>query len=216
MPAGFHDVLFPVDIGLNAKGGPVVDGVVVYRLFSGVEQRNIANEIQAVEWSISRPSLDVSQVADAIQFMRARNGKAYSFRFYDYSDYQANQSEIATASAGQTDFQLKKIYADAAGSFSRIITKPIDPNTYPGFTTPIVYVNDVEEPASNYSIDFATGVLSFDSGHALTDGDVVKVTFDFHCHVRFDMDKMMLNLPYIDFFKWNEIVLVEEKEENNV
>lgn len=214
MPSGFHDILFPVDIGLNAIGGPTIDGVVVYRLFSGVEQRNIANEIQPIEWRISRPALTPTQVANAITFMRARNGKAYTFRFYDYTDYQVTQALIGTASSGQTEFQFKKVYSDDGGNFTRIITKPINPATYSGFTTPVIYVNDVEESSSNYSIDYSTGVLTFDSG--LTDGDEVKATFDFHCNARFNMDKMNLAFPKPNFHRWNEISIIEEKEESNV
>lgn len=213
MPAGFHDVLFPKSISLDAKGGPVVDGVDIMTLYSGQEQRNIANELQTMEWVVNREVLNSTEIASAIQFLRARNGPAYSFRFFDYSDYQVVTGVIGTATAGQTDFQLVKIYSDSAGSYTRNLTKPIDPNTYSGYTTPKVYIDGVEQ-ASGWSIDYSTGVLSFTSG--LTAGEVVTATFDFHCHVRFDFEKMSMNLPLPNYFDWVDIIVVEEKESSNV
>lgn len=85
---GFHDVRFPDAIARGATGGPEYSTDII-TVASGFEQRNI-------NWQASRARYDIGtgirtreQMAEVIAFFRARKGRAYGFRFRDWTDFDA-------------------------------------------------------------------------------------------------------------------------------
>lgn len=194
----FHEVRFPDDIAYGATGGPAYSTSVVATA-SGYEQRNM-------NWSAARGAWDVSsglkkprQLDLLIAFFRARKGKAYGFRFKDWTDYKATGQLLGTGNGANKVFQLVKIYASGAGSETRTITKPVLGTVKP-------YLAGVLQ-ASGWSINTATGVLTFSTAPA--QGVAVTADFEFDVPVRFDTDSMEATIENFNINEWSSIPIVE-------
>jgi len=132
-PMAFHDVLFPLQLGFGAAGGPEFSTQVVVT-GSGHEQRNS-------QWSDARQYYDagvgVRSEADLsllIGFFRARRGQAYGFRFNDPLDNNsARPGEAVSAldqplghgDGGRTRFALVKFYGEGVDMQARRISRPV-------------------------------------------------------------------------------------------
>ena len=188
----FHEIRFPDDISRGARGGPERRTTII-ELASGDEERNAA-------WANSRRRYDVSygirradELAKVVAFFEARNGRLHGFRFKDWSDYRsclpsqipaATDQLIGTGDGTSTTFQLVKRYQSGAQFWTRVITKPVA-----GSVT--VALNGAPQ-ASGWSVDWATGVVSFTA--APGDSVTIRAGFDFDVPVRFDSDALDVTL----------------------
>ncbi|MBX9456120.1 MAG: DUF2460 domain-containing protein [Rhizobium sp.] len=189
----FHEARFPIDISLGSSGGPERRTDIV-TLRSGFEERNAV-------WMHSRRSYDaglgvrtVDQLAGVIAFWEARRGRLHGFRWRDWSDYKscaplqtpaAGDQVIGTGDAVRTEWQIVKTYMSGSESYERPIIKPVS-------GTVLASVNGVTLAPSLYEVDTATGVVTFDIAPA--NGHVVRCGYEFDVPVRFDDDKLDLNL----------------------
>ncbi len=185
MPA-FHDVRFPLAIGLRASGGPEF-ATQVSTSSSGYEQRNAG-------WSDARLHFDAgvgirsdADLRTLLAFFRARRGQAHGFRFTDPFDCAsrddgapvspADQS-IGTGDGVTTRFALVKEYGGDAEPYVRRITRP---------DAASVVVAVAGAPATGWTvadlgwIDFAVAPAP---GAAITAG------FTFDVPVRFAADRI--------------------------
>lgn len=189
---GFHEVRFPEAISFGSSGGPRFATTVVETI-SGYEQRN-------ADWQQARTFYDVgtglkteSDLFELLAFFRARRGRAYGFRFKDWTDYRsADPSDaptpadqaIGTGDGATTTFQLTKRYVSGATTFDRVIRKPVA-------GTVQVALNGVEA-MSGWSVEVTTGIVTFTtppgSGVAVTAG------FEFDVPVRFRDDSLAISL----------------------
>lgn len=129
----FHEIRFPDNIAYGAMGGPEFATTVVVT-GAGHEQRN-------VNWADARGSWDVGtglksqqQLDQLIAFFRARKGKAYGFRFKDWTDFKATGQLIGMGDDGTTEFQLIKHYPSGSAVEVRSIVKPV-------FGTVVIYLD---------------------------------------------------------------------------
>jgi uncharacterized protein (TIGR02217 family) len=121
-----------------------------------------------------------AQIDDLIAFFRARRGKAYGFRFKDWTDYKADGQLLGTGDDATTQFQLVKHYPSGSVIEVRTITKPVA-------GTVKVYLDGIEQ-LSGWSVDTTTGLVTFGTPPAL--GVEVTGDFEFDVPVRFDTDHM--------------------------
>lgn len=218
----FHNDPLPELLELNA-GYVHGHNTFVWTADSGYEKRNI-------KWSISkgrgnvgfaamqkydagdgRPAVDL-----AIAHFHARQGRAHTFPFKDWSDFdigdqddpQTTRQSIGTGDAdstgGTTNFQIFKRYTSGGQNFDRTIYLLI-PNTL------FVYLDGVlQTEGVDYTADDTTGVVIFTSAPA--SGVDVAVTIQFYNHVRYDIDEFEVmmdtdkigrvpNLPIIEVFE---------------
>jgi len=194
----FHEVRFPDDIAYGATGGPAYSTSVVATA-SGYEQRNMNWSAARGAWDVSSGLKKPSQLDLLIAFFRARKGKAYGFRFKDWTDYKATDQLLGTGNGANKVFQLVKIYASGAGSETRTITKPVLGTVKP-------YLAGVLQ-ASGWSINTATGVLTFSTAPA--QGVAVTADFEFDVPVRFDTDSMEATIENFNINEWSSIPIVE-------
>jgi len=103
----FHEVQFPPDIAYGATGGPAYATAVV-EAGGGFEKRNVNWAAARGKWNVASGLKNRSQVSTLIAFFRARKGKAYGFRFKDWTDYQATAQTIGVGDGLVTAFQLVK------------------------------------------------------------------------------------------------------------
>ncbi|HAX90658.1 MAG TPA: TIGR02217 family protein [Rhodospirillaceae bacterium] len=194
----FHEISFPSDIAYGATGGPEYLTTVV-SMASGHEQRNANWSAARGKWNVASGLKHQAQLNTLIAFFRARKGRAFGFRFKDWTDYRATAQPIGVGDGANITFQLVKTYTSGAGNETRTITKPVLGTVKP-------YLAGVLQP-SGWSINTATGVLTFTVAPA--HGVAVTVDFDFDVPVRFDTDSMAVTIEQIDLHQWSDIPIIE-------
>ena len=197
MPS-FHETQFPQKVAYGASGGPQFNTSIV-TTFGGFEQRNINWQKSRGRWDVSTGIKNKSDMDTVIAFFRARFGRAYGFRFKDWSDYQAVGQVIGTGTGALTTFQLSKLYTSGGNSYSREIKKPVS-------GTVKIYLNSVLQ-ASGYTVDLTTGIVTFSSAPGNT--VVVSADFDFDVPARFDTDQLSVRTDGPAIYVWDAIPIVE-------
>ncbi len=208
--SGFHEVRFPLRVALGASGGPVRRTDIV-NLSNGREQRN-------QRWRDSRRSYDagsgIRSLADlyaVLEFFEARRGQLYGFRFRDPVDWtscppggavSAGDQIIGTGDGVTAAFPLVKTYQDAGGGWTRRIVKPVD-------GTVLVSVDGVAVSVTAFAVDAATGIVTFAAGHVPAAGALVAAGYEFDVPVRFDIDRIDVNLAHFDAGRIPTIALTE-------
>ena len=195
----FHEVRIPETISYGVSGGVGFKTDIIEN-FAGFEQRNISWSQIKGKWTISYNTRNKNDLEILNAFFIARRGKAYGFRFKDWSDYQAINTNIAVGNGSTTTFQLIKIYADFASSYIRTIKKPVS-------DTVKIYLNGTLQ-SSGYTVNHITGIITFTTAPA--SGVVITADFEFDVPVRFDTDdaNITINLPN-GGGGWVEIPIVE-------
>ena len=192
----FHEVRFPTGISLAAQGGPErrTDVVVTG---SGYEERNS-------RWADSRRSYNAGygvrsadDLHDVIAFFEERRGRLYGFRWRDHVDWKSCAPSEQPASSDQTigtgdgttaQFQLTKTYGSVEAPWARGIKKPV-------VGTVLVAVDGIAKTETvDYTVDPTTGIVVFLPGFEPAAGTVVTAGFEFDVPVRFDTDKLEVNL----------------------
>jgi uncharacterized protein (TIGR02217 family) len=192
----FHDVRFPTAISRNAQGGPERRTDVVV-LGSGYEERNS-------RWADSRRSYNagygVKSLDDLyliIAFFEERRGRLHAFRWRDPMDWKscapnttpnADDQVIGTGTGERATFQLKKVYGSAFAPWTRDIKKPI------AATVKIAVAGAEQTSGTNFAVDASTGAVTFLGGHIPASGASITAGFEFDVPVRFDTDKLEINL----------------------
>ncbi|KWT68939.1 Gene Transfer Agent (GTA) ORFG12 [Hyphomicrobium sulfonivorans] len=191
----FHEVLFPTDISRGSQGGPERRTDVVV-LGSGHEERN-------ARWADSRRSYNagygvksLNDLNAVIAFFEERRGRLHGFRWRDHTDDRScapgadispDDQVLGHGDGGRAGFQLIKTYGSAFAPWSRAIRKPVAGSVR-------VAVDGVEIDAADFSVDAASGVVTLDGDHVPGDGAVVTAGFRFDVPVRFDTDRLEINL----------------------
>ena len=210
MPAGFHEVRFPLRLSLSTSGGPMRRTDIV-DLSNGRESRNS-------RWRASRRRYDagsglrsLADLYEVMAFFEARGGELYGFRFRDPLDAASSApgapvtalDQVLGAGDGvRAAFQLVKTYGDAAAGSVRTIAKPIA-------GTVAVAVNGAPLPQADFACDPASGLVTFAPGFVPAPGMTVSAGFEFDVPVRFATDRIEINLAAFNAGRIPTIPLVE-------
>ena len=192
----FHDIRVPVSISLGAHGGPERRTDVVV-LGSGFEERNArwAHSRRAYNAGYGVRSLD--DLHAIIAFFEERRGRLYGFRWKDHGDWKSGSPEAAPTALDQTlgsgdgtraAFQLVKRYGTQFAPYDRPVVKPV------AGTVRIAVAGSPRTPGTDFDVDTATGLVTFRAGHIPAAGARVTAGFEFDVPVRFDTDKLEINL----------------------
>lgn len=195
---GFHETRFPEDISFGSSGGPEYSTDVVI-MNSGYEQRNINWQESRAVYNIAHGVKTKDQLDELISFFRARKGRAYGFRFKDWSDYEVVNQKIAIGDGEKSEFQLIKVYSSADINEVRVIRKPVT-------DTIKVYINNVLYQ-DNLEFDIERGLIKFEN--APPNDSSVSVDFQFDVPVRFDTDRLSARLDDYGVSSWTNIPLIE-------
>ena len=191
----FHEIRFPTNVSRGAHGGPERRTDVVV-LGSGAEERN-------ARWADSRRAYNagygvrtLNDLHAVIAFFEERRGKLNGFRWHDASDFKSCAPETIVTPLDQVlglgtgttaTFLLIKTYGQAFAPYARRITKPVA-------GTALVAVNGTLVPTATYVTDTINGIITFQPGHIPEAGLTVTAGFQFDVPVRFDTDKLEINL----------------------
>jgi uncharacterized protein (TIGR02217 family) len=209
----FHEVLFPLDIALKSAGGPERRTDVVV-LGSGREERN-------ARWAHSRRRYDagygvktLEALSQVVAFFEERRGRLHGFRWRDRLDHSSAAPDAAVSPTDQAigvgdgvaaSFALTKTYGSLYAPYKRPVVKPV-----PGSVRVAVDGSEVDEGVA-FTVDTATGVVTFAGGHIPASGAAVTAGFLFDVPVRFDTDYLEVDLSAFAAGAIPKIPLVEIK-----
>ena len=209
MASDFHEVRFPLDIGLGSRGGPVRRTDIV-NLSSGREHRNS-------RWAASRPRYDaglgvrsIDALHAVVAFFEERRGRLIGFRFRDRADWRSCppskeptplDQRIGTGDGARTGFPLVKTYGSAFAPYQRPIAKPVGGSVR-------VALDGIEQAVgSGFTCDPATGLVAFTAPPPA--GAVITAGYAFDAPVRFDTDELDIDLSAFDAGEIPKIPLIE-------
>lgn len=195
---GFAEVQFPPDISYGSTGGPEYTTDIVIST-NGHEQRNVSWSQSRARYNVAKGVKTKAQLDTLIAFFRARKGRAYGFRFKDWTDYQASGQAIGTGNGSATTFQLAKTYNNGGATEMRTITKPVGSSVK-------IYKAGVLQ-ASGVSVNAATGLVTLSPAPA--NGAAITADFEFDVPVRFDTDRLAVTLDSYGLNSWLDIPLIE-------
>jgi uncharacterized protein (TIGR02217 family) len=197
----FHPIRFPLDVALGARGGPERATDIV-TLRSGREERNS-------RWAQSRRRYNagygVKSRADmqaVLAFFEERRGRFHSFRWRDALDHSSNGPQPLGTGDGETvAFQLSKTYGASFDPYVRPITKPV---------AGTVTITVDGEATIAFVVNEASGIVTFDAPPA--DGAALLAQFEFDVPVRFDTDRLDIELSSFDAADAPAVPLIEVLE----
>ena len=192
----FHDVRFPLDISKGADGGPERRTDIV-TLGSGAEERNSRWADSRRAWNAGYGAHTLDQLHAIIAFFEERRGRLHGFRWRDAADWKscapqavasALDQVIGTGNGSAATFQLTKTYGGSFAPWTRTITKPV------AGTVIIAVAGVAKTSGTHFIVDVTAGRVTFFTGHVPASGHVVTAGFEFDCPVRFDTDKLEINV----------------------
>lgn len=192
----FHEIRFPTHISRGATGGPERRTDVVV-LGSGFEERN-------ARWAHARRSYNagygvrsLDDLHQVIAFFEERRGRLYGFRWKDHADFKscppeqsvaATDQVLSTGDGVQDTFSLVKRYGSLHAPYERPIAKPVAGSV-------LVAVDGLAQvDGVSFDLDLTLGRVAFRSGHIPASGAVVTAGFEYDVPVRFDTDRLEVNL----------------------
>ncbi len=192
----FHEMRFPVAVSFGATGGPARRNEIVL-LTSGHERRNARFADSRRSYDAGTGLRSLEDVHDVVAFFEARRGSLHGFRFRDPFDMKscrpheapaATDQRLGTGDGTAAVFALAKTYGQGADAYRRPIAKPVAGSVR-------VAVGGVEQaPGTDFSVDHATGRVTFLPGHLPADGATVTAGFEFDVPVRFDTEQLSVSL----------------------
>lgn len=200
----FHDVRLREDIERGAQGGPQFKTTVI-ELSSGKEKRNINWSEARAKYNIAYGIQQREDFQEVLAFFYARRGKAHSFRFKDWSDFEMARAQIGVGDGVDTTFQIAKTYEDGAYEYVRNIYKPVSGSVS-------VWVNNsLRTEGTHYTVNYLTGLITFTA--PVTDTHAVEVQCQFDIAARFDIDELGVELVWYDAGSVPDITIVEVRAE---
>ncbi len=211
MSAGFHEVRFPLAIGFGSTGGPERRTDIVL-LASGHEERNARWADSRRRYNAGTGLRSLADLHALLAFFEERRGRLYGFRWRDRADWKssapdmgvsATDQALGTGDGANAAFQLVKRYGGAFAPYVREIVKPVA-------GTVRVAVAAVEQAiGTDFSVDAATGVVAFLPGRIPAGGAAVTAGFEFDVPVRFDADRIDIDLAAFEAGEAPGIPVVE-------
>lgn len=212
MPTGFHEVRFPLRLALGTSGGPVRRTDIV-GLSNGRENRNRRWRDARRHYDAGSGVRSIGDLYAVLEFFEARAGQMHGFRFRDPLDFKscapdatvtASDQMIGTGDGVGATFQLVKTYGDAGGASLREIAKPVA-------GTVVVSVGGVLAATADFTLDAATGRVTFGPGKIPPEGAEIRAGYEFDVPVRFDTDRIDIDLTQFQAGRIPTIPLVEIK-----
>lgn len=210
----FHDVRLPEQIERGSQGGPRFRTSVL-TLSSGFERRNIDWENSRAAFSAGYGIQTKADFSEVLEFFYARQGRAHSFRFKDWSDFEITAQVIGSTDGATNQYQLFKTYTSGGIEFDRTLTKPVENSftaTVDGVSRTVEYNTGPTGPTA-IRINTLTGVVALNSTDAATTGLAIEVTGEFDIPVRFDTDQIDINMQTFDAGAIPELGIIEVRGE---
>lgn len=190
----FHDVRFPTTLSIGSTGGPERRTEIV-ALNNGFEERNSPWRQSRRRYDAGIAMRSMDDLEALIAFFEARQGQLYGFRWKDWTDFKscpvsatpsASDQDLGLGDGTQTVFQLAKSYQSGEHIHRRDVRKPV------AGTVTIGLDGQGLIAGTDFVLDHAGGEVTFVSPPA--DGAVLTAGYEYDVPVRFDTDRLEINL----------------------
>jgi uncharacterized protein (TIGR02217 family) len=207
----FHETRFPTAISRAAHGGPERRTDVVV-LGSGAEERNARWADSRRSWNAGYGVKSLDDLHAVIAFFEERRGRLHGFRWRDPSDWKSCPPESTPTALDQpigigdgttAAFPLAKTYGSAFNPWSRAITKPV------AGTVLVAVAGATQTAGTAYTVDHTTGLVTFLAGHIPAASAAITAGFEFDVPVRFDSDRLEINIQGLHHGAIPSIPIVE-------
>jgi uncharacterized protein (TIGR02217 family) len=208
--SSFHEIRFPLRLAIATRGGPYRRTDIV-SLSNGRESRNSRWQGARRHYDAGSGLRSVADLYALLAFFEARSGQLFGFRFTDPVDHKscgpdetvaADDQRIGTGDGETRVFQLRKTYQDAGGAATRLIAKPLAGSVR-------VQVAGVAMDESDFALDATTGLMTFKPAATPANGAIIRAGFDFDVPVRFDIDRIEIDLEAFEAGRIPSIPLIE-------
>jgi len=209
----FHEIRFPTGIAMGSSGGPERRTEIV-TLGSGFEQRNARWQNSRRRYEAGYGVKDLDDLYAVISFFEERRGALFGFRYKDHLDWKSCSplqvptnldQPLATGDGIADTFNLSKTYGTGNATYVRAITKSVSGSLL--LAVDGLAVNN----GTDYSIDYATGEITFLPGNIPGSGAEITAGYLFDVPVRFASDQLSINLAAFEAGDIPSIPLVEIK-----
>lgn len=207
----FHEVRFPEAVSFGATGGPE-RRVEIVALTSGRERRNLRLAHSRRHFDAGTGLRSLTDLYEIVAFFEARRGPFHGFRFRDPFDMKScapgavvspGDQSLGAGDGAAAAFQLVKRYGEGDDAYLRPILKPVA-------GTVRVAVGGVEKASpAHFSVDHATGSVTFASGAIPGAGVPVTAGFEFDVPARFDTERIAVSLSAFKAGQIPSIPIVE-------
>lgn len=202
--SSFIDVRFPPRISFGAVGGPgFMTNIAV--MSNGSESRNQEWQFERAEYEVSHAAKLPAEYRPLQAFFRLMGGRASSFRFKDWTDFECAEGEgfFIDSDGSPVGQQMVKRYTFGAFTIDRRITKPVRGR---------IVINGGGSPPDT-GLDYSTGIIT---GGAL--GSPATWSGEFDVHARFDTDTMRAEAINREpreglIVTWQSIPIVEVRDD---
>lgn len=181
--AAHSTAVFPEKIAYGSQSIPQYSTTVIYTR-GGKDYRNRNWEQGLLRYDASYGIKEWADAQAVLEFFHARGGASQSFRFTDRTDYKVKAHPQGVGDGATDTLQLNRRYTSAPEQQVRNITQP-------KAGTLVLYFDDVEQP-TGWTLDTATGIVTFDSPPA--DEVVITADFEFYVPVRFQEDELPIEI----------------------
>jgi len=199
------------EVERGARGGPrFLTGITP--LDSGFERRNSVWESARGEWDIGYGIEYQEDYIKVRDFFYAMRGRLCGFRFRDWSDYQVNQIlDTGTASSTQVNYQAFKRYQVGSNYYDRVLRKLV-PGSYQVLRngSALTETTSTNPTANQFNINVNTGAIKL--GRALTNLEQLRLVAEFDVPVRFDTDKLDMEIETFEAASVPSIPVIELKQ----
>ena len=208
---GFPEVRFPLAVGFGSSGGPERRTDVVL-LASGHEERNSRWVDSRRRYNAGTGVRSLDDLHALLAFFEERRGRLYGFRWRDRADWKScepgetpdgSDQGIGIGDGVRATFQLSKTYGGSNAPYVRTIAKPVES------TVRVAVDGDQQSVGVDFTVDAATGMVTFLAGHVPADEAVVTAGFEFDVPVRFDADRIDVNLSSFEAGDVMNVPIVE-------
>ena len=207
----FHEVRLPEAVERGAQGGPMFRTTVI-TLSSGHEKRNRDWQRARHRWDIGYGLLDGDGAVDettvdtVLAFFYARQGRAFGFRFKDWTDCTADRQAIGVIDGTNASFQVFKRYASGGFAYDRPLRKPVA-GTVDVWVDGVAITEGLGD--GDVRIDPTTGLVTLGPTLAAQTGTEVEAACAFDVPVRFDVDHLQLTALRADLAAVPNLPVVE-------
>ena len=195
MPA-FHEITFPLDVALGARGGPERRTEIV-TVGSGREERNARWAHSRRRWNAGYGVKSLDALSAVVAFFEERRGRLHGFRWRDRLDHSSaapgveslHEDQLLGLGDGErASFQLMKHYGATYAPYARPIAKPV------AGTIKVAVDGATMSEGVEFDSDPATGLVVFRPGFEPRAGAPVTSGFLFDVPARFDTDFLEVDL----------------------
>jgi uncharacterized protein (TIGR02217 family) len=209
--SAFHEVRFPTSIGIRSKGGPERRTDIV-TMGSGREERNARWQHARRHYDAGYGVRSISALSSVISFFEERRGRLHGFRFKDRLDFRSTNNGaspgaldqvIGVGNAFTKYFYLSKTYGSGASAYVRPITKSV------AGTVKIAVAGIVKTEGQHFTVDHAIGRIYFPPTQIPAVGQTITAGFEFDVPVRFDTDRLDIDMASFEAGEIPSIPLIE-------